>query len=295
MLTDHYFCILMEYCRGGDLFHYITKKIRYVDAAQAMTEDMARYFFRQIISAVDYCHHRRIAHRDLKLANVLLDKQSPPRLKLCDFGLSCAYNYEEGNSYTVVGTPAYMSPEVLDKQHHPEGYDPVKADVWSAGVVLYTMLRGRFPFRTEQGNLKAVLYNINLAHRGDPSHLWETTWSTAALSDEVKDLVDRCLDMDADRRITIAQIKAHPWYNIPPREPYLSAQRFNEEAQRNWNKVIGTIDATRMDKLKKMVHEASFENGHPGEVIEWHPPHSLRIRTVASHPDLAALTVERAP
>ena len=148
MLTDHYFCILMEYCRGGDLFHYITKKIRYVDAAQAMTEDMARYFFRQIIGAVGYCHSKHVAHRDIKLANVLLDASSPPKIKLCDFGLSKLWQQmEDLNTHTAVGTPAYMPPEILTQLSKDTGYDPLSADVWSCGVFLYVMLLGKFPFQ----------------------------------------------------------------------------------------------------------------------------------------------------
>ena len=100
------------------------------------------------------------------------------------------------------------------------------------------MLRGRFPFHSENGNLKTVLYNINLAHRGDPSHLWANAWSKADLSEEVKDLVDRCLDMDSERRITIEEIMHHPWFVKLPEEPFRSCQAFNEEAQRNWNKVV---------------------------------------------------------
>ena len=89
-------------------------------------------------------------------------RQRPPRVKICDFGLSRSYENEEKNLYTIVGTPAYMSPEVLDPKHNPDGYNPVKADIWSSGVILYAMLRGRFPFDTHQGNLKAVLRNIKV-------------------------------------------------------------------------------------------------------------------------------------
>ena len=114
----------MEYAKGGDLFRYITKKIKPVSKYQAMSEDEARYLFKQILSAVDYCHKRHVAHRDLKLANILLDDKKPPRVKICDFGLSRSYDYEGTNCFTIVGTPAYMSPEVLDPKHNPDGYDP---------------------------------------------------------------------------------------------------------------------------------------------------------------------------
>ena len=91
-------------------------------------------------------------------------------MKICDFGLSRSYENEEKNLYTIVGTPAYMSPEVLDPKRNPDGYNPVKADIWSSGVILYAMLRGRFPFDTHQGNLKAVLRNIKVRREFMRSH-----------------------------------------------------------------------------------------------------------------------------
>ncbi|QDZ22005.1 serine/threonine-protein kinase [Chloropicon primus] len=291
LLTDSHFCILMEYAPGGDLFKYITKKVKPVSKYQAMSEEEARYVFKQVLSAVDYCHKRHIAHRDLKLANILLDDSWPPRVKICDFGLSRSYDYEHENCYTIVGTPAYMSPEVLDPKHNPDGYDPVKADIWSAGVILYAMLRGRFPFDTHEGNLKAVLRNIKAAHQGDPQHLWAPAWGNAKLSDEVKDLLDRMLDLDAERRINISEILEHPWMSkdLSPSDTFTKAQMFAEEAQEKWNKVSDVMDQTKQDRLRKLVHEALIEHGHPGEILEWHPPTSLRVRTAFSHANLSSL------
>ena len=157
LLTDSHFCIVMEYAPGGDLFRYITKKIKPLSKYQAMSEKEARFIFKQILSAVDYCHRRHIAHRDLKLANILLDDKKPPRVKICDFGLSRSYDYEHENCYTIVGTPAYMSPEVLDPKHNPDGYDPVKADIWSSGVILYAMLRGRVSVDSSLATAAAIV------------------------------------------------------------------------------------------------------------------------------------------
>eukprot|EP00213_Chloropicon_mariensis_P002425 CAMPEP_0197478162 /NCGR_PEP_ID=MMETSP1309-20131121/23777_1 /TAXON_ID=464262 /ORGANISM="Genus nov. species nov., Strain RCC998" /LENGTH=388 /DNA_ID=CAMNT_0043019439 /DNA_START=139 /DNA_END=1305 /DNA_ORIENTATION=- len=292
LLTDMYFCIVMEYAKGGDLFRYITKKIKPVSKYQAMSEDEARYLFKQILSAVDYCHKRHVAHRDLKLANILLDDKKPPRVKICDFGLSRSYDYEGTNCFTIVGTPAYMSPEVLDPKHNPDGYDPVKADIWSAGVILYAMLRGRFPFDTHQGNLKAVLRNIKQAHQGDPRHLWSAAWGNAELSEEVKDLLDRMLDVDTNCRISILEILDHPWMKKVASEPFRKAQDYTNKAQDKWNKVSDMIGHHKMDRLKKLVHEAMIDHGHPGEILEWHPPTSLRIRTAFSHTNLKSLISE---
>ena len=291
--ADSHFCIVMEYAPGGDLFRYITKKVKPLSKYQAMSEGEARYIFKQILSAVDYCHRRHIAHRDLKLANILLDDHTPPRVKVCDFGLSRSYDYEHENCYTIVGTPAYMSPEVLDPKHNPDGYDPVKADIWSAGVILYAMLRGRFPFDTHEGNLKAVLRNIQAAHQGDPRHLWGKAWGNADLSSEVKDLLDRMLDVDTDCRITIAEIMEHDWMTMELREDgvFRRAQEYAEEAQDKWNKVSDVMDQSKQQRLRKLVHEAMIDHGHPGEILEWHPPTSLRVRTAHSSAHLPSLLV----
>ncbi|WZN62835.1 serine/threonine-protein kinase [Chloropicon roscoffensis] len=293
LLTDSHFCIVMEYAPGGDLFRYITKKVKPLSKYQAMSEGEARFIFKQILSAVDYCHRRHIAHRDLKLANILLDDHTPPRVKVCDFGLSRSYDYEHENCYTIVGTPAYMSPEVLDPKHNPDGYDPVKADIWSAGVILYAMLRGRFPFDTHEGNLKAVLRNIQAAHQGDPRHLWGKAWGNADLSSEVKDLLDRMLDVDTDCRITIAEIMEHDWMTMELREDgvFRRAQEYAEEAQDKWNKVSDVMDQSKQQRLRKLVHEAMIDHGHPGEILEWHPPTSLRVRTAHSSAHLPSLLV----
>jgi len=295
ILTDSHFCIVMEFAKGGDLFHYITKKIKPVSKYQAMSEDEARYIFHQILSAVDYCHKRRVAHRDLKLANILLDDKRPPRVKICDFGLSRSYENEEKNLYTIVGTPAYMSPEVLDPKQNPDGYNPVKADIWSSGVILYAMLRGRFPFDTHQGNLKAVLRNIKAAHEGDPGHLWDAAWGQAHLSDEVKDLLDHMLDMRTESRSSISEIMAHPWFQMESADKFERAKAYTERAQEEWNKLSDIIGLNKQERLKKLVHEAMIDHGHPGEILEWHPPTSLRIRTEYSHHDLTELVSSTEP
>lgn len=112
VLTPRHLGIVMTYEAGGDL-HAFCSRFK-------ITEIAARYFFRQIIAAVDYCHRRQIAHRDLKLSNFLLTGGEPPRLKLTDFG--CAGGWDKkapakrlGRFRTFAGTPAYMSPQVGDR------------------------------------------------------------------------------------------------------------------------------------------------------------------------------------
>lgn len=150
-VTQKHLAIVMEYVGGGNLQQY-------VEAAGRLPEWQARCFFQQLILALQYCHaNLRIAHRDIKLGNVLLNtKYQIPILKLCDFGYS--KNMMWGSvPKTRVGTAAYISPEVA-RCRGDEAYDTEKADVWSCGVTLYCMLAGRYPFMDvdQQVRLKKI-------------------------------------------------------------------------------------------------------------------------------------------
>ncbi|KAF6081674.1 hypothetical protein HJG60_008714 [Phyllostomus discolor] len=117
----------MEYASRDNLFDHLEQCSR-------KTEHEARPMFRQMISALHYCHRKNIVHRDLKPENILLDDNL--NIKVADFGLSRDFtNYK---LTTVCGTFAYMAPEILERQV----YDGPKADVWSLGVILYRMLTG---------------------------------------------------------------------------------------------------------------------------------------------------------
>ncbi|EFJ47716.1 hypothetical protein VOLCADRAFT_33220, partial [Volvox carteri f. nagariensis] len=104
--------------------------------------DEARYFFRLLISAVEYLHSSHVAHRDLKMCNVVLTQRRPPTLKLCDFGFAKGWD-ESSMMNTRIGTPVYMSPQVRVRG---KKYSATAADVWACGVMLFAMLLGRFPY-----------------------------------------------------------------------------------------------------------------------------------------------------
>ncbi|DBA73594.1 TPA: Serine/threonine-protein kinase sapk9, variant 2 [Trebouxia sp. C0004] len=133
-LTPTHLGIAMEYAAGGETFDRIVK-------AGRCSEGEARFFFQQLISGVDNCHSKGVCHRDLKLENTLLDGRPAPRLKICDFGYSKSALFDS-QPKSMVGTPAYIAPEVLSRQQ----YDGEIADVWSCGVTLYVMLVGAYPF-----------------------------------------------------------------------------------------------------------------------------------------------------
>ncbi|GFR41578.1 hypothetical protein Agub_g2299 [Astrephomene gubernaculifera] len=207
--TDIY--VVMEYVKTGELFDYIVEKGR-------LQEDEARHFFQQIISGVEYCHRNMVVHRDLKPENLLLDAKM--NVKIADFGLS---NIMRDGHFlkTSCGSPNYAAPEVISGKL----YAGPEVDVWSCGVILYALLCGSLPFDDENipnlfKKIKGGIYNL-------PSHL----------SPGARDLIPRMLLVDPLKRITIPEIRQHPWFNMHlPRylavmqaEPVVGVPRIDEE------------------------------------------------------------------
>ncbi|XP_057969773.1 CBL-interacting serine/threonine-protein kinase 6 [Malania oleifera] len=178
----------MELVRGGELFSKVAKG--------RLREDVARIYFQQLISAIDFCHSRGVYHRDLKPENLLLDEDG--NLKVTDFGLSAFSEHlkPDGLLHTTCGTPAYVAPEVIGKK----GYDGAKADLWSCGVILYVLLAGFLPFQDD--NLVAMYRKI---YRGDFKC---PPW----FSSDSRKLVTRLLDPNPNTRITIAKITESSWF-----------------------------------------------------------------------------------
>lgn len=199
ILTPTHLAIVMEYASGGELFERICNAGRF-------NEDEARFFFQQLISGVSYCHAMQVCHRDLKLENTLLDGSPAPRLKICDFGYSKSSVYHSQPKSTV-GTPAYIAPEVLLRKE----YDGKIADVWSCGVTLYVMLVGAYPFEdpADPKNFKKALIRIISAQYSIPDNI--------PISPECRHLLSRIFVANPEKRITIPEIKNHPWFlkNLP--------------------------------------------------------------------------------
>jgi len=134
--TDHNICIIMENVSGGDLFDYVAQKGQ-------LSECEARNKFNMIMRGVEYCHKLNIAHRDLKLENILVD-QGKENVKIADFGLSI--EMKPGTLLSdACGSLAYAAPELFGNGGFCK-YDGRAVDVWSSGIMLYAMLYGRFPF-----------------------------------------------------------------------------------------------------------------------------------------------------
>ncbi|KAJ0536820.1 putative protein kinase CAMK-CAMKL-CHK1 family [Helianthus annuus] len=189
MATKKKIFFVMEYVTGGELFAKVLKG--------RLKEDVARKYFQQLISAVDFCHSRGVSHRDLKPENLLLDENGD--LKVSDFGLSSLpeHSRNDGLLHTQCGTPAYVAPEVLRRK----GYDGAKADIWSCGVILYVLLAGFLPFQDE--NVMHMYKKIFKAEYEYPP------WFSA----DARRLISKILIVDPSRRITIPAIMRSPWFS----------------------------------------------------------------------------------
>lgn len=134
--TENHLWIALEYCQGGELYYYIYEKKR-------LELDECRNIFFQIVLGVKYVHSLNLSHRDLKLENILLADQKRTIVKLTDFGFIREFNPQSRKFLsTICGTTVYMAPELLTGQK----YSGFVIDIWSMGVILYTMLNGMLPF-----------------------------------------------------------------------------------------------------------------------------------------------------
>mmetsp|Transcript_11502 Transcript_11502/g.34552 ORF Transcript_11502/g.34552 Transcript_11502/m.34552 type:complete len:348 (+) Transcript_11502:371-1414(+) len=244
-LTVTHLCIVMEYAAGGDMFKYICSHRPHC----RLLESQARWIFQQLITGLDYCHLKGVANRDLKLENLLLDRNgadgSRPLLKICDFGYS---KHEQNSSAkTGVGTPIYMAPEIV---YGGNRYDAKKADIWSCGVILYAMLFGCYPFSNkEPGYIRKI---VTATFRMPPE---------VKLSDGCKDLLLKLLVADSDARYTIAQIQAHEWFRkgLPPGSEEMNTYYLSEQGPTpSVDDEVGEIDS--------FIHTAQHL-GQPGEPI----------------------------
>ncbi|XP_055378784.1 serine/threonine-protein kinase BRSK2 isoform X2 [Condylostylus longicornis] len=180
-----YLYLILEHVSGGELFDYLVKKGR-------LTPKEARKFFRQIISALDFCHSHSICHRDLKPENLLLDEKN--NIKIADFGMA---SLQPAGSMleTSCGSPHYACPEVI----RGEKYDGRRADVWSCGVILYALLVGALPF--DDDNLRQLLEKVKRGVFHIPHFV----------PPDCQSLLRGMIEVNPDRRLTLAEINRHPW------------------------------------------------------------------------------------
>uniref|UniRef100_A0A8C7DD36 Si:ch211-255p10.4 n=1 Tax=Oncorhynchus kisutch TaxID=8019 RepID=A0A8C7DD36_ONCKI len=191
--NNKYLYLVLEHVSGGELFDYLVKKGR-------LTPKEARKFFRQIISALDFCHSHSICHRDLKPENLLLDEKN--NIRIADFGMA---SLQVGDSLleTSCGSPHYACPEVI----RGEKYDGRRADVWSCGVILFALLVGALPF--DHDNLRQLLEKVKSGVFHMPHFI----------PPDCQALLKGMIEVDPDKRLTLEAIQKHTWYQSGRNEP----------------------------------------------------------------------------
>lgn len=182
--------ILLEICEKNTLSELMRRRKR-------LTELEVQCYCLQIISGLKYLHAHRVIHRDLKIGNLFLtDKME---LKIGDFGLAAKLEFEGEKKRTICGTPNYIAPEVLDgKKGHS-----YEVDIWSLGVIIYTLLVGKPPFETS--DVKTTYRRIRMNAYSFPEHV--------ALSEEAKSLITRILIGEPSRRPSLDEILAHDFFH----------------------------------------------------------------------------------
>lgn len=209
--------MVTEYINGGELFDYIIEN-------RKLSESESRRFFQQMISGVEYCHKKKVVHRDLKPENLLLD--SHLNIKIADFGLS---NIIQDGVFlkTSCGSPNYAAPEVISGKP----YLGPEVDVWSCGIIMYALLCGSLPFDDE--NIPNLFKKIKGGIYILPSYL----------TDLSRDLLAKLLITNPLARISIFEIREHPWFQIrlPKYLSFLKIRKRKEKKTKKNNLILNTV------------------------------------------------------
>ncbi|XP_037031745.1 serine/threonine-protein kinase MARK2-like isoform X4 [Bradysia coprophila] len=236
--TEKTLYLVMEYASGGEVFDYLVLHGR-------MKEKEARAKFRQIVSAVQYCHQKRIIHRDLKAENLLLDSEM--NIKIADFGFS--NEFTPGSKLdTFCGSPPYAAPELFQGKK----YDGPEVDVWSLGVILYTLVSGSLPFdgttlrelrervlrgkyripfymSTDCENLLRKFLVLNPAKRASLETIMRDKWMNMGYEDdELKPFIEPQADLKDPKRIGKTEALVAMGYNRQEIEDSLSQVRYDD-------------------------------------------------------------------
>uniref|UniRef100_A0A1A9WHS5 non-specific serine/threonine protein kinase n=1 Tax=Glossina brevipalpis TaxID=37001 RepID=A0A1A9WHS5_9MUSC len=257
--TPYDLCLVLDYVSGGDLFMHLCNAKRFSNAN-------VKFYIAELVLALEHLHKLNIIHRDIKLENILLDKQG--HIVLTDFGLSKIFSFESDNrTNSFCGTLEYMAPEIM--RNDPNGYDVV-VDWWSVGVVTYELLTGVSPFVVikKKNSLSDILKRIENKNLIFPRVLCKTA----------KDFIIKMLEKDPKKRLGCNKkyasddIKKHPFFrginwdqlkNKNGKVPFKPTLNGNENTQ-NFNEnfknppVIDSPPAGRTVKTRRLFRGYSY-------------------------------------
>ncbi|CAG8576474.1 10720_t:CDS:2 [Funneliformis caledonium] len=239
--------IITDLASGGELFNQLLLKGSY-------TEQDAANLVKQILEGVAYLHDHEIVHRDLKPENLLFkDKSDDSKLMITDFGLSKILKTDNDVLMTACGTPGYVAPEVLLQTGHGK---PV--DIWSIGVITYTLLCGYTPF---WGDDQATLFENIMSGVYDYD---EDYWSEISM--KATDFIDRMLTFDQSKRVTAHEALNDEWFKSAADVDILENVRRNFSAKATFRKAINLVQGVnRMTRMRKHLKHGDENNVETGD------------------------------
>jgi serine/threonine protein kinase len=245
--TNHY--LVMEFVEHGNMLDYVNLNGR-------ASEEHARRYFTQLIWVLEYLHFdRKVAHRDLKCENILLDRYD--NIRVIDFGLSTAFSDLNPQLATACGSPAYAAPEMIKGNQYTKS-----ADIWSLGIFLYAICAGYLPFDDE--NIQRLLHKIVYSEPVYP----------VFMSPALVDLLTKMICKEPEQRINIEMIKNHPWFSQSEYSTMLQIthghiQQWDTGEGQSANSMIDAEVITRMTQLGvdcHDLHEALLNQGDDTEL-----------------------------
>ena len=241
---------VLEYAINGELKDYV------YDTKTRIPENISAKIFFQIVQGVKYLHDNNIAHCDLKPENVLLDKSFNP--KISDFGFSQKFNGEKGDYllHQFSGSKIYCSPET--NFAYTKGFDGIKNDIFSLGVLLFGITIGKFPFQRSSYSDEKYKFIIKKNYK----RFWEY-FDYIEITEEFKDLINNLICITPSQRLSIEQILNHPWITKNLGQNYISQ---NNEIYKNDNNdfidqaVFGEFNSRKKEYIKKYLFLFSIIN-----------------------------------
>ncbi|XP_055370245.1 calcium/calmodulin-dependent protein kinase kinase 1b isoform X2 [Betta splendens] len=232
-------------------FELMTKgPVMDVPTDDPFTEEQARFYFRDVVMGIEYLHYHKIIHRDIKPSNLLLGDDG--HVKIADFGVSNEFEGTDALLSSTAGTPAFMAPEMMTEQE--QSFSGKALDVWAMGVTLYCFVIGKCPFYDE------YIVSLHNKIRNKSVEFPEMP----VVSSDLKKLIEQMLEKSPDARITIPEIKLHPWVTengtcpLPLEEEHCTAVEVTEEEVQNSVKLIPSLSAVIL--VKSMLRKRSFSN-----------------------------------
>ena len=218
-LNKTHLAIVMEYAPGGELFSKLVE-----NKSGPFKEEEARWYTQQLVAGLIHMHRRGVAHRDIKLENLVMDGSAQRRVKICDLGYSKQLALSQAK--TKVGTASYLAPEVV----HDSNYDAFGCDVWAIGVCLHVMLARQYPFNDprHQNDDRTTVRNLIKYYNG------ELKYQPPASSAACQDLMKRLLAPHHQDRIRLEEVVLNEWFCTDFPENYLEEATHMGSLPQGW-------------------------------------------------------------